>query len=210
LNIHDIYGLFFKFTRSRRMQKFEQILLISNNCNILDVGGAPGNWYYTKAKPYVTMLNTKFSPKVDKAEGRFKWVEGNALTMPYSDNEFDVVFSNSVIEHVGDFTEQQKFALACRRIGCKIFIQTPAKIFPIEPHYITPFVHWFPKKWQKMILRHFSVWGLITHPTKYQVNNMVEEINLLTYKQMKQLFPDCQILIDRFFFWPKAYIAIRI
>jgi hypothetical protein len=55
-----------------------------------------------------------------------------------SDQEYDIAFSNSVIEHVGDWERQAAFASEIRRVGKNLWIQTPAKECPIEPHYLAP------------------------------------------------------------------------
>jgi len=55
------------------------------------------------------------------------------------DGEFDLVFSNSVIEHVGDFERMRQFVHEARRVAKSYWIQTPSKWFPIEPHCGMPF-----------------------------------------------------------------------
>ena len=62
--------------------------------------------------------------------------------------------------------------------------------FPIEPHYLTPFVHWLPKALRRRILRRGSVWGWIARPTQAYVDGMVDEIRLLRRREMELLFPD--------------------
>ena len=62
----------------------------------------------------------------------------------FTTGEFDVVFSNSVIEHVGDFDDQRRMADEVRRVGRRFFVQTPNRWFPLEVHTRLPFVHWLP------------------------------------------------------------------
>lgn len=154
----------------------------------------------------MTLLNIR---ELDQTiEDKFDYVVGDATDLNYSNSEFDIVYSNSVIEHLSSYKNQEKFAIEMRRVGNSIWCQTPAREFFIEPHYITPFIHWLPKKWQRKLLR-FSVWGLITKPSQECIDEMVDELRLLSFQEMKMLFPDCEIVREKFLFMTKAYIAIR-
>lgn len=180
---------------------------------MLDVGGYPETW--TPHEPCVQtveILNIHaidFDPLQSPQHG-IKTVIGDACSLGYADQSFDIVFSNSVIEHVGTWENQVRFANEARRVGGKLWIQTPAREFFIEPHYIAPFVHWLPKAWQKRLLRHFTLWGWISKPNAKQVDEIVDEIRLLSLSEMKVLFPDCEIFKERFlYFFIKSYTAFR-
>lgn len=158
----------------------------------------------------ITVLNTDVFSDAIKAEyPEFTCVAGDGCDLKYSDASFDVVFSNSVIEHVGTFERQKAFAKEIRRVGKTIWVQTPAREFPVEPHFIAPFIHYYPRWLQRKTARWFTIWGLTTKPTPVQIENMLDEIRLLTYSEMKQLFPDCEIRKEKFFGLTKSYIAIR-
>ena len=75
---------------------------------------------------------------------RARYVQGNALELPFEDGAFDVVFSNAVIEHVGGEAEQRRFVAEALRVGGRAFITTPNRWFPIEVHTRLPLVHWLP------------------------------------------------------------------
>jgi SAM-dependent methyltransferase len=128
--------------------------------------------------------------------------------LPFRDGEFDVVFSNSVIEHVGDWYAQRRFAAECRRVGQRHYIQTPDWWFPIEPHLLTPFVHWFPAHVRRRLvpfaLRALVDPGVREHPAEYS------RIVLLTARQMETLFPDARIFHERFCGLSKSLIAIKL
>lgn len=64
--------------------------------------------------------------------------------MPFADDEFDIVFSNAVIEHVGTRVQQQQFLSECLRVGSTLFLSTPNAWFPVDAHTLLPFVHWLP------------------------------------------------------------------
>lgn len=93
-------------------------------------------WDHVTEPLAITILNL---PGIARAEHRSRhaltYVSGDACCAPqYPDKSFDVVFSNSVIEHVGDDEKQAQFALEVRRIGKSYWVQTPSKYFPIEAH----------------------------------------------------------------------------
>lgn len=141
MDIHKVYAVIFKWTRRRRMAKFERRFRPTDQTRIVDVGGTPINWWYISTKPRLLLLNIK-PPEQPMSSDHMRYVEGDACDPPAEirDGGCDIVFSNSVIEHVGDFAAQQRFAEACRKLARKLWVQTPAFVFPIEPHYLSPFV----------------------------------------------------------------------
>lgn len=142
-------------------------------------------------------------------EPGFDFRAGDGCALPFADGEFDVVFSNSVIEHVGSWERQQAFAREARRVGRRLWVQTPAREFFIEPHLLAPFVHWLPRRTQRGLIRWATGWGWLTRPTPAQVDEFLAEVRLLTRREMTELFPDCEILTERFLGLPKSYIAVR-
>ena len=75
-----------------------------------------------------------------------RYVQGDACDLPFADGEFDVVFSNAVIEHVGGRARQSRFVLEALRVGRRVFITTPNRVFPVDVHTRLPFVHWLPDR----------------------------------------------------------------
>ena len=74
------------------------------------------------------------------------YVQGDACALPFVDQSFDVVFSNAVIEHVGDIERQRLFVAEALRVGRRVFLTTPNRWFPVELHTRLPLVHWLPKE----------------------------------------------------------------
>ena len=72
------------------------------------------------------------------------YVQGDACALPFADGEFDIVFSNAVIEHVGGRERQRKLVSEAIRVGRRAFITTPNRRFPVEVHTRLPVVHWLP------------------------------------------------------------------
>jgi hypothetical protein len=95
-------------------------------------------------------------------------------------------------------------------VGRCLWVQTPARSFPIEPHYLALFVHWFPKSVQRKCLRWLSLRGWIEGFKHQTVDELVDELRLLSYREMRMLFPDCTILRERaLWIFTKSYIAFR-
>ncbi|HEU4561389.1 MAG TPA: class I SAM-dependent methyltransferase [Longimicrobium sp.] len=173
----------------------------------LDVGGSLWFWSESPLPCRITILNLRSEANPDPA--RYELVEGDALRLPYTDGSFDLAVSNSVIEHVGTWENQQRFAAEIRRVAGRLWVQTPARGFPVEPHLVTPVVHWLPRGVQRRLLRNFTVWGWLTRPGPAQVDAFLDEVRLLTYDEMRELFPDCAILRERVLGVTKSYIAVR-
>lgn len=186
---------------------FEELFRPTAATTILDVGGGEYNWTLISTQPKVTLINTYYGRR--SISDPFCKILGDGRMLPFGDKTFDIVYSNSVIEHVGSFDDQTAFAREVRRVGKAYFVQTPDRFFPIEPHFVAPFIHHLPVKLQKKLIRHFTPWGLITKPDRKRVEQMVASIQLLTYSQMKNLFVDARILKERLCGLSKSLIAIK-
>jgi SAM-dependent methyltransferase len=186
------------------MRALELTLNISPASRVLDVGGYLMNWTFVKQKPKLTLLNLTSE---NHREPGISYVRGNGLCLPFPDKSFDLVYSNSVIEHVGDWERQVQFALESRRCGRSYYVQTPYRWFFFEPHLLTPFVHWFPSRIRKKLFR--ASWRFIlAKPTSVEEEDL-STIRLLSEKQMRVLFPDAQIWKERFLGMTKSLIAVR-
>ena len=73
-------------------------------------------------------------------------VVANGLELPFADDEFDIAFSNAVVEHVGAREEQRRFVAELCRVAPRVFVSTPNRWFPVETHTLVPFVHWLPRR----------------------------------------------------------------
>lgn len=213
ISIHRIYARIFDVWRVRRMNLFRQIMRPDGTERVIDVGGYPGFW--TSTPPLFASIDAvnpdlhSWMPE-DAPDHHISVRVGDGRRLECEDNEYDLAFSNSVIEHVGSWSDQLAFAAEIRRVGRDIWVQTPARECFIEPHYLAPFLHWFPKPIQKRIVRWVTPWGLLSKPTPEVVNAMVEETRLIDRREMGKLFPDCEIHVEKLFgVFPKSYVAIR-
>jgi Methyltransferase domain len=212
MELFTIRKLFFATFRRRRMRRFYATFRLTAQTRLLDIGGDPYTWLF-EARSYepvpVTLVNVRFSNPVAFSNSRFTAVHGDATGLPFESQSFDIAYSNSVIEHLTTWERQQAFASEARRVAKSLWIQTPARHFPIEPHLLTPFFQYLPRCLQVRVARHFTLWGLLSKPSETEVTEFISQIRLLTLQEMKQLFPDCLIFKERVFCLTKSYIAVR-
>jgi hypothetical protein len=170
---------------------------------VIDVGGIAKDW--ENDSRVVTILNL-----VGQDCGRHRFVAGDARRIECSDNSFDLAYCNSVIEHVGTWDDQMMLAAELRRIAPALWVQIPNRWFPMEVHYLTLFLHWWPRLLRNhFIVRWFTGWGWLVRPTRAEVERYASTVRLLSAREMKQLFSDCTLLRERFLGFTKSLISVR-
>ncbi|MFM7404735.1 MAG: class I SAM-dependent methyltransferase [Erythrobacter sp.] len=123
-------------------------------CRVVDLGGGSAYWervgfQWLEANGFeVTCINYDSSELTRDitASGRISLIVGDACDLQeFEDDSFDIVHSNSVIEHVGGWTKMSSFAKEARRLAPAYYVQTPNFWFPVDPHfYRVPMIHWLP------------------------------------------------------------------
>ena len=201
-----VYGAAQRYFRPRRMRAFAQRFRPTSDTRILDLGGTLFNWTLLPVRPRLTIVN--ILPRPADLPADVEWIQGNALTLSDIGEPFDVVYSNSVIEHLGTRENQVLFADQVRRLGHSYFVQTPNKWFFMEPHLAAPFVHFLPRSWQRHLLR-FTPWGIFGKVTQADVDACLDEIRLLSADDVRSLFPEAELVRERFAGMTKSLIAMR-
>jgi Methyltransferase domain len=197
--------------RRRRFALFRSALELPPRATmVLDVGGTIEFWRSMGELPQgltVTLLNRTL-PKLALPPG-FAARSGDARALTdVADGAFDMVFSNSVIEHVGSFADQQQMAAEIRRVGRRYFVQTPNRWFPIEPHYLLPLFQFYPRPLQITLTQRFALGWVPRMPEREQAARHIEQLRLLTAREMHRLFPDARIARERIGGLTKSLIAI--
>jgi len=186
-------------------------LEIKPGTRVLDLGGSHAIWAHVPVPLDITILSLPGEQKIqEQIYGKtdsihtFHYVYGDACNAhQFPDRSFDLVFSNSVIEHVGPCERQEKFAREVTRLGNSYWVQTPSAWFPIEAHTGMPF-YWFYPEWLRSWL--FRRWQKKL-PTWW--TDLVLEISVLSRKRMAELFPNAQIRTESLFGLTKSYVAIE-
>jgi Methyltransferase domain len=197
-------NLVVKSWRAQRMKSFLSLVQPPKQARILDLGGTPYMWQLFDNDFKVTLVNLPGTFTQTDRLNRFTLVEGDATNLSnlFEDKSFDIVFSNSVIEHVGDEEKQAAFAAEVKRLAHAYWVQTPSDRFPLEPHTGVLFYWKLPQWVRDRLIRSWEqklpAW-----------TEAIKHTGVLSRKQMTQLFPDAHIYIERKFAFEKSYTAYR-
>jgi len=199
-----------KFRRKRFLLFTEFIKDLERPVKIFDIGGTENFWkqmgIYGDNDYLITILNLD---EPDKTTDRnFEFVKGDALDLRhYNDKSFDVVFSNSVIEHIEIIEDRQKMANEVIRTGKRYFVQTPNYYFPFEPHFLLPFFQYLPKFIKIWLLLHFDIGWFKKCSSKAEALKLLNSNRLLTIKELRTYFTNCKIIKEKYLIFTKSLIA---
>jgi ubiquinone/menaquinone biosynthesis C-methylase UbiE len=195
--------------RAKRNEQFKSLLdSLPRPLKILDVGGTQTVWetirLVDQPEVHITILN------LEQKECRYKNVHsvvGDARDMRgFHDCQFDIVYSNSVIEHVGNMDQMAKMASEVRRVGSRYFVQTPNRYFPIEPHFVFPMFQFLPLSIRTLMVQKFSLGWIAKQPDRNRAAEEVQSINLLSRRELRFLFPDGRMMEERLLGLTKSLI----
>ena len=199
--------------RFRHIQPMiERVLARNKVCRIADIGGTEYYWqickdFIAQAPVEIHLFNLEAKPTTN---GKFISHQGNACDLSrFDDNAFDLVHSNSVIEHVGGWSEASQMAREVRRLAPAYYVQTPNFWFPFEPHFRFPFFQYLPEQVRYRMLMNFNL-GFGGRRTSVDAAMQgVQSVDLLDMAQMRALFPDAQYIRERIGPLTKSIIARR-
>jgi len=202
--------------RQRRNELFGSMIAgLGRPLTILDVGGLPGVWerlnLVNQPGIRITLLNTSdIRHQCQTGYNNVDYLVGDARDMSvFRDGYFDVIYSNSVIEHVGGATERLQMASEIRRVAKRYFVQTPYRYFPVEPHFVFPFFQFMPTKMQVHLVRNHNLGWFKRTPDRVDAERAVRSIELLSKREFRRLFPDGTLASERFCGLVKSMLAYR-
>ena len=142
------------YNRKRKWKIFQELFKPTTITTILDVGFSDQEYSQTdnfleKNYPHpknITALGIDTPRIFLERYPQVKVVQYDGKNFPFHDQEFDICWSNAVVEHVGDRDAQILFLQEAKRVAKRVFITTPNKHFPIEIHTRTPLLHFLPKR----------------------------------------------------------------
>ena len=175
--------------RARRHAQFLALTGVTTQSRIVDLGSGP-----LGLRAFAPELDVTGVDRLPKPEYPGTFVQADVTQrLPFADNEFDLAFSNSLIEHLAP-ADRAAFAAEVRRVARGWWIQTPAFSFPIEPHALLPAAHWLPV-------------GVRRRYWRLGVMGEWEEIALLRRGELAALFPGGDVVAERVGPLAKSWIS---
>jgi hypothetical protein len=196
--------------RARRRTLLTERFSDLGEMDVLDLGGTPGWWRQAPVRPRsLTLINLR---GVAPPEPWMTLVRGDACEPParISQRRFDLVFSNSLIEHVGGHVRRQQLADVIHAASPHHWVQTPYRYFPVEPHWRFPGFQFLPVGVRASLSarwRHGHV-----APAGDDERRAVEDVlgvELLSITELQHYFPGSEIVRERFAGLTKGLIAVR-
>lgn len=184
------------------MREFRNRMRLNSRLRVLDLGGTPPVWRFVREPLNITIVNLPGETGAEMpSHHELRFVEGDACELSeFDDQSFDLVFSNSVIEHVGDEERQAAFAREVQRLGTTYWVQTPSMWFPIEAHTGMPLWWFYPEQARRYFItrwrRKLPEWADAMAATR-----------VLTRERMLELFPHCTLYVESIGGIPKSYTA---
>jgi hypothetical protein len=177
--------------------------------SVVDLGGTADAWLQAPVRPArVHLLNLETPPAdlpgwMDSDLADACELPGSVLKGPY-----DLVVSNSVLEHVGGHERRQRFADAVHRLADLHWVQTPYRYFPVEPHWLFPGFQFLPVAARTVVARH---WPLVHTPPADRAAALRAAlgVELVSRTELAFYFPGSEIRSERMAGLVKSLIAAK-
>jgi hypothetical protein len=195
--------------RAQRLGFFRSLLdRVPRPATILDVGGTADFWKRSGLADdgiKVVLLNVQ-RDMID--DPRFESIVGDARDLgAFGSDQIDVVYSNSVIEHVGTFDDQRRMANEVRRVAKRYFVQTPNAWFPIEPHFLVPGFQFMPIDMRAFLLRQSRLGWVPRERDRLRAKEVVSSVRLMAEREVIAVFPEAALYRERVLGMTKSIIA---
>lgn len=206
----------FRAKRFQHVQKLIQAVLDERgHAEILDLGGTETYWLIgeefirsNRHRLHFTMVNTEVVHT--EQTDLFDFVQGSATDRSlFAGRSFDLVHSNSVIEHVGDWRDFEDFAHNTRRLAPRYYVQTPNYWFPYEPHFRFAGFQYLPRRVRAGLIMRRALGFFSRIETLEEATDIIAHHRLLSTREMRRLFHDATVLHEKVAGLNKSIIAIR-
>lgn len=206
----SVFGHFSTKSRQKKREILQSLFGLDESTRVLDVGGQANHLASRmidddSCNENITVINTSqhHLTAIKREHPRINAIQADARRLPFEDKSFDIVYSNAVIEHVGDWQDQMTMAREVMRVGKSWFITTPNRWFPFEFHTRLPFIGFLPSSLMRSVARMCSY----NHVEERYQSGIRTHTRLLTAREMRRLFPQSDILHVRVTLWPETLIA---
>lgn len=195
--------------RERKLRLFMDTFRPDSTTRVLDVGFAEGSWmpdanYLEQHYPWPRQLTAL---SIDEPVEGPRWypevtfVQYDGRHFPFEDAQFDIAWSNAVLEHIGGHERQVLFIRELMRVAKAVWLTTPNRGFPIDSHSLIPLAHWLPPKARDAIYLSFGrTWATS------------DFCNLLYRRDLVRLLSEAgvtqyRVITNRLMCWPMEFIV---
>lgn len=118
---------------------------------------------------------------------RSSFIRADAMNIPMASDSIEAITCAQVYEHVPDDTEMVGEIYRVLKPGGIVFFSGPNKLYPIEPHYSLPLLHWLPARIANKYLRLMgrgdqyyersrTLWGLRSLLSHFTIQDVTVEV----------------------------------
>ena len=196
--------------REKRLEFFSEFCEnLSKPLSVLDLGGSDYHWrdseFQNNRDYHITIVNTEDQSTEDF--NNLSYIKKDVKDLGFfEENEYDLVYSNSLIEHINNFLHQKKLAREIARIGKHYFIQTPNYYFPVEPHFLFPMFQFLPLGLKTKLIRNYDLGWFKKETDIVKANELANSVRLLKKSELKEIFPDGKIYYEKYYIFNKSFI----
>lgn len=194
------------YNRRRKYQEFLKYLCPQATAKILDVGFTEIEYsdndnFLEKNYPHQENVSALGMVKALEFANRYPKIKSyvyDGKIFPFTDKQFEIIWSNAVLEHVGSYEEQILFLKEIKRVGKQAFITTPNKNFPVEVHTRTFFLHFLPKRvfdfYLKLIGKSWATGSYMNLLTVRKLKVLLKKADINDYKIIQNRI--CGFVLD--------------
>ena len=196
--------------REKRFALFSEFCSkLKKPVSILDLGGSDYHWRNSRFRDnknfHITIVNTEQQNIKDIRNMSF--IKKDVKDLDYfDDSEFDLVYSNSLFEHINNFEDQKKLAWEIQRIGKHYFIQTPNYYFPVEPHFLFPFFQFLPEAARTKLIMKYDLGWFRKQESESKARELAASVRLLKKSELKKMFPGGKFFTEKYLLLNKSFI----
>lgn len=192
--------------RQQRNEEFKRRFPSLTDMRVLDLGGTAISWRVSGLRPRsVTLVN--FDHSEDPDEPWMELLRTDACAGGFG--KYDLVFSNSLMEHLGGHTRRRQFADVVQESASAWWIQTPYRYFPIEPHWLFPCFQFLPFRVRVIISQHWNAGNVPALKNITEAAELVASTELISVTEIRAYFPASEIWFERVAGIPKSLVSIK-
>ena len=193
--------------RERRWQVLQQRFPTVSSMRVLDLGGWLSSWRSVSGRP-AEVVSLNLNEQEDEPGSWGRAVVGDACSPPdwLLGESFDLVYSNSLIEHVGGHQRCLALAEVVHAAAPHHWVQTPYRYFPVEPHWLCPGLQYLPVAARARVASSWPL-GFMSSTEATSVEDVLA-VSLLSITEMKHYFPRSEVIRDTWLGATKSIVAV--